>query len=244
MKSYDHSHRIWEIDFIRGIAILLMILFHLIVDLKDFYGYHLEYLSGYWYIEGKCSAILFMLICGVSSTLGQRSTRHGFQVFMWALCLTGVTYLYNENFYIRFGILHFLGISLLLSNFIRGLSIECLLLLSSLTMMVGVFFSESIITSPYLFPLGLRASTFVSMDYYPLFPWFGVFTLGILMGKWFYSKANLIGLHHRSRIKPQRLNHIRTVPILNLIVSLGQHSLLVYLIHQPILLALLYLIHR
>src|SRR5665647_1682285 len=114
-----NSNRIWEIDLIRGIAIILMIIFHLIVDLKDFYGYNLDYFRGFWYIEGKFSAILFMLICGVSSTLGRNNIRHGLKVFIWAMILTAVTYIYNGSCYILFGILHFLGISLLSANFMR-----------------------------------------------------------------------------------------------------------------------------
>ena len=123
-----NKHRIWEIDFIRGIAIVLMILFHLIVDLKDFHNYELNYLQGFWYIEGKLSAILFILLCGVSSTLGSsRSILHGSKVLLWATLLTTVTFFYNESFYIRFGILHFLGISLLSAQYVRKLSITWLL---------------------------------------------------------------------------------------------------------------------
>jgi len=228
-----NNSRIWEIDLIRGIAIILMILFHLIVDLQDFYNYNLDYLQGFWYIEGKLSAILFILICGASSTLGHSSTRHGSKVFIWAMILTAVTYIYNSNCYILFGILHFLGISLLSAKIMRRLPITWLLFASLGAIMVGVLFSERFVSVPYLFPLGLMTSTFVSLDYYPLFPWYGVFLLGITLGKIFYS----------SQTQSESLTSLQPVHFLTSITWLGKHSLAIYLIHQPVLLALLYILH-
>lgn len=237
------SNRIWEIDLIRGIAIILMILFHLIVDLKDFYAYNLDYLSGFWYIEGKFSAILFILICGISSTLGRSSTQHGIKIFIWAMLLTATTYIYNESCYILFGILHFLGISLLSANFMRRLPIVWLTMASFGVIMIGLVFSERFVTNPYLFPMGLMTNTFISLDYYPLFPWYGVFLFGIILGKILYSNKKRLGLRQVSHIQPEALASLRPVPALKIITWLGKHSLAIYLIHQPILLALLYFLH-
>ena len=240
--STMHNNRIWEIDLIRGIAIILMIIFHIIVDLKDFYNYNLDYFGGFWYIEGKLSAILFILICGVSSTLGRNSTRNGCNVFMWAMILTAVTYLYNSNCYILFGILHLLGISLLSANFMGKLPIVWLIIVSCTTLMVGLLFFQGFVTNPYLFPLGLMTSTFVSLDYYPLFPWYGVFLGGIAMGKILYPKKKL-GFSQVSHLQSQALARLQSVPSFKSITYLGKHSLGIYLIHQPILLALLYFLH-
>lgn len=236
-----NSNRIWEIDFVRGIAIILMVLFHLIVDLKDFYAYNLDYLRGFWYIEGKISAILFILICGVSSTLGRSSTLHGGKVFIWAMVLTAVTYIHNESCYILFGILHFLGISLLSANFMRRLPIAWLLIGSLGSVMIGLLFSEGFVTNPYLFPIGLMTSTFISLDYYPLFPWYGVFLFGIVVVKLFYSdKKKRLGFRQVPHMLSEALASQQPV---RYITWLGQHSLTIYLIHQPVLLALLYILH-
>jgi len=48
--------RIIEIDFFRGIAILLMMIFHTVFNLSYFFGLNLEYARGFWYYEGKLSA--------------------------------------------------------------------------------------------------------------------------------------------------------------------------------------------
>ena len=105
--------RILEIDALRGVAIILMVIFHIIVDLTDFYGYHFQYLSGFWYYEGKAAAILFMLLAGVSSSFSRSAVRHGLELLAWGMVLTAVTWLFAPAMYIRFGILHFLGTSLL-----------------------------------------------------------------------------------------------------------------------------------
>lgn len=240
-----NSNRIWQIDLLRGIAIILMILFHLIVDLKDFYAYNLDYFQGSWYIEGKISAILFILLSGISSTLGHRSTLHGCRVFMWSMILTMVTYFYNESDYILFGILHFLGISLLSAHFMRKLSIVQLLVASCATIMIGLLFSARFVTNPYLFPLGLMTSTFISLDYYPLFPWYGVFLWGIILGKIVCShQKKLATTNQVSPMQSKALTHLQQpIHYLNRIIWLGQHSLAIYLIHQPVLLALLYILH-
>ena len=209
--STAHSNRIFEIDLIRGIAIILMIIFHLIVDLKDFYNYQLDYLSGFWYLEGKFSAILFILICGISSTLSHNSTRHGIKVFIYAMILTAVTYIFNESCYILFGILHFLGISLLSANYMRRLPMAWLLIVSCGVIMVGLLFSGRYVTSQYLFPIGLMTSTFVSLDYYPLFPWYGVFLLGIVLGKIVYSSKKRPGLRQVSYIQPDSITRLLPV---------------------------------
>ncbi|MDF2634285.1 MAG: hypothetical protein K0R78_1159 [Pelosinus sp.] len=222
------KNRLEELDFARGLAILLMIVFHLIVDLKDFYSYKLEYLQGFWYMEGKLSAILFIFLCGLSSTLSHRSTRHGIHILIWAILLTITTYAYNPDFYIRFGILHLLGISLLSASILRSLQARWLLLLSAVSIFMGLIVSVRFTASPYLFPLGLQTSTFTSLDYYPLFPWFGIFVAGIVAGKYFYPLKQ----------------PLFSIPFPKTITWLGRHSLAIYLIHQPILLAFLYVLHR
>ena len=220
--------RIWEIDFLRGIAILLMVVFHTIVDLTDFYQYPFQYVSGFWYLEGKASAVLFMFLAGVSTTLSSDSFRHGLRILGWGMLLSVITYFYDANTYIRFGILHFLGVSLLSSRYVKRLTPALLILISLCSIGLGVSASGYYLNSSYLLPFGWITRDFVSMDYYPLFPWYGVFVIGVAAGKLLYKeKRSLFSFAWNSPVS-----------------LLGRHSLLIYLIHQPILLALLYWFHH
>lgn len=219
------SNRIWEVDFLRGTAILLMVVFHLVVDLKDFYSSSVEYLTGFWFYVGKLSAILFIFTAGISATLSTATPKHGLKIFLWGMILTLVTYFYNDQTYIRFGILHFLGVSIFSYRLIAEFAWTWLNFAGLFLFVIGYMFTPLITDSPYLFPLGFVKANFQSIDYYPLIPWYGIFLIGAATGK----------KHYRN--KASRFSDIYCKPI----VLLGRNSLIIYLIHQPILLALLYL---
>ncbi|MDD4599936.1 hypothetical protein SDC9_13797 [bioreactor metagenome] len=220
--------RIWEIDCLRGFAIILMVVFHLIVDLKDFYSYPFQYLSGFWFYTGKLSAILFIFTAGISATLGKNTFKHGIKVFLWAMLLTLITYFYNDHTYIRFGILHFLGFSIVSYPLLTQAHPALLTITGLVWFIGGCLFTPIIVHSAYLFPFGLVSPTFESIDYYPIIPWYGVFLLGVAVGKNFYYRRQSLFAYH---------------PAFTPIVSLGQHSLALYLIHQPVLLLALHVVH-
>jgi len=225
-----HQQRIWEIDFARGLAIIIMIIFHLIVDLTDFFGYKFNYLSGFWYYFGKVGAIAFIAIAGISACLNRRLLRHGLTIGGWALVLTAVTYVYNPQTYIRFGILHLLSTSIIIYRALASIRPKLLLPTAALICALGPIVDRQTVPTSLLLPLGFTPPSFVTMDYYPLLPWFGVFLLGVSAGQW-------LGF------RPGRLE-IRTVPRpAQPITWLGRHSLWIYLLHQPLLLMLLTLLH-
>jgi len=220
-------HRIWEIDFFRGIAIILMITFHTIFDLSYYYGMNINYSSGFWYYEGKLSALTFIFLSGICSNLSRNTIKRGIQIFLWGMLLTITTFLINKSLYIKFGILHFLGISILLSPLFKNMNEKLLLIIGTFIIIISNYIDKITVNFPYLFPLGLPDQNFASLDYYPIIPYFGVFLYGILFYKIFYSKGKKL-------IKKDLKN--------NPITYLGQHSLTIYLIHQPIIIFILSLL--
>lgn len=223
------SARIWEIDFLRGIAILAMIIFHWVVDLNDFFGYTINYLSGFWYYEGKASASTFMLLAGISATFHRKNLKRGVYIFAWGMLLSAATYLYNAETFIRYGILHLLGSCIFVFHFVQQLS--SMLLFSAATICIAAAQWAATVTPPneLLLPLGMTPSGFVSIDYYPFLPWAGIFFYGAVLGKTLYQD--------KQSLFPQFSGPA-------FIILTGRHSLPIYLIHQPVLLALLWIYHR
>jgi len=223
--------RIAEIDCFRGIALLLMILFHIVFDLAYFYNWSIDYLNGFWYYLGKASAILFMLVSGISNTLSHNPIRRGLTVFGAGMLITVVTYYYIPAMYIRFGILHLLGFGMLAAPWLTKLS-ALLLILSGTTLLVMSNWTANLMaTNSWLLPLGITPTGFASLDYYPLFPWLGVVLYGLAIGKLLYG-------HKRPCLFPSATTSLPA----RILIWMGRQSLLIYLVHQPIILALLLLL--
>jgi uncharacterized membrane protein len=235
--------RFWEVDFLRGWAIVLMVLFHSVFDLNYFGVYEVEISSGIWFYLARFTASLFLLLVGVSLVLSYsrakllgeedrfrfRLLKRGIWIFGLGLGITLVTYLLIGKGFIVFGVLHLIGISLLLAypflrlhwqNFIFGLFFIA----------GGLYLQTVSVEFPWLIWLGLAPRNFYSLDYVPIFPWFGVVLMGMGLGDLLYRG-------YRRKID---LPDLTDSPFVRWLTFLGRNSLAIYLIHQPVLLALLY----
>ena len=225
------KERILEIDFLRSVAILLMVTFHLVYDLAVFYQYPLDYATGFWFWVGRSSAVLFIIISGVSSNFSAHLGRRALKVLAAAMLITAVTYFWDLDLYVRFGILHLLGVSMLAAVFFRRLNIWAAVLGGLLLFALGYVLDNygGNFSSGVFLPLGIIYPGFRSIDYYPLVPWAGIFLWGISLGKAFY---------------PEKKSFFRREPhVIAGLNLLGRHSLLIYLVHQPIILGILFLLN-
>ncbi|HUS74609.1 MAG TPA: heparan-alpha-glucosaminide N-acetyltransferase [Methanothrix sp.] len=236
--------RFWEVDLLRGVAIVLMVLYHLVFDLNYFNVYNIEVSSGFWLAVARLTASLFLLLVGLSLTLSHsrarllrqedrfffRLLKRSAWILSLALAITFFTYYFLGKGFIIFGVLHLIGVSLLLAypflrlqraNFIIGL----------LFIFVGVYFQTVSVDYPWMLWLGLVPPDFYSVDYFPVFPWFGVILIGIGLGDMFYTD-------YKRRID---LPNLSINSFMTLLAFLGRNSLTIYLVHQPVLIALLHL---
>lgn len=214
--------RYGEIDVLRALAILLMVAFHLAYDLREFGAININYTSPLWFWIGKAAALLFIFISGLAAGLSKSPLRRGGQVLLWGMAVSAATYLAMGELYVRFGILHFLGVAMMLFPLLNSLASPLLLGLSALAALLGFWFKKIVLKTSLLIPLGLIPKEFGSIDYYPLFPYLSVTILGILVYRHCYASGN------------QRLFKLKAVP--QPVLWLSRHSLAVYLLHQPLLL--------
>lgn len=237
------KERYWELDAARGTAILLMIGYHVLFQLS-FFGTDLVPWFNPYVLTGAPIAALFITIAGISLVLQTGKEKNtlatsrklfvrGIYILCFALLITVVSWLLFPEQVIVFGILHLIGTATILSipfavlrmkPFIPlGFGIICILISPLLAYIRGPAF---------LIPFGIRPVGFTTLDYEPLIPWFGVMLIGLAVGMYLY----------RDGIRSPLLEKLPPMPkTLSPLCFLGRHSLAVYLIHQPVIFAVLWL---
>ena len=230
--------RIWELDVLRGVCILGMVVVHLIYDLQTFFSLPFLADSRLFDLIKQWGGVLFLLISGICVTLGSHPVRRGLIVFACGLVCSAVTagmYVLNmadKSIIIYFGVLHCLGVCMLLWPLFKRLPVWALGLLGLGLTVLGLWISGNVVVDfPWLIPLGLVPGDFASSDYFPLLSNLGFFLVGAFLGKTLYRKKETL----LPRVNPAN-------PVLAFFTLLGKWSLPVYLLHQPIITGLLYLI--
>lgn len=231
--------RFWEIDSLRGIAIILMVISNFITDIIYFKIYEPGALGTFWTLLAYATATAFITLVGISLTLSGAQTKgsvwktnlkRGLMILSWGLIITAVTYRFMESGYIVFGVLHFIGVAVMIAApFLKYEKLNLWLGLALIAL--GSIIRSFAVDSSWLLWIGLTPNGFYSVDYFPLIPWFGIVLIGIFLGNRFYPNGK--------RILPIGENESRTAKILS---YLGRNSLKIYLIHQPILIGLILLI--
>lgn len=216
--------RLMEIDALRGIAILCMVLFHAAYDammlgMLDFepYGWPLI-------IFVRAVQFLFLGLVGVSVALSGRGVKgqakRGAWIFAAGMLVTLATWILFPTEYVRFGVLHFIGVAVPVVALLKGKK-GLALVLAVGGFLLGNYLGGLRVESAWLFWLGLRDSGFASLDYFPIFPWIAAPLVGLVVGEVMYAER-----------KPTRLAVLAKVPGLT---AMGRHSLAIYLLHQPVL---------
>jgi uncharacterized membrane protein len=230
------------VDAARGIAIAMMVVYHLMFDLDYFGGYAIESTSGFWALFADATAGTFLFLVGVSLAISySRATAgrpgrnlfgkyllRGIRILAYGMALTVVFLVFGMGV-VAFGILHLIGVSIILAYpLLRYRYVNLFLGLSIIA--VGVYIRIEGLSSEtsWLLPFGVVPENLVMPDYRPLLPWFGVVLLGLFAGNVVYGDGKRPALFAGKAPAAAR-------PLL----PLGRNSLFIYLIHQPILILLL-----
>ena len=230
------------LDTIRGCALLSMLLYHASWDLVYMFGVNWPWYHGFAaYVWQQSICWTFILLSGYCWSLGRRRLRRGLTVFLCGALITAVTWLFMRSNLVYCGVLTLLGASSLLLVPLApalerfparaGLAGSFLLFLLFRDVNAGFLGFEGM--RPAALPAGLYHSHatallgfpprgFFSTDYFSLLPWFFLFLTGYFL----------------FRLRPEEVREIRRVP---LVTAMGRHSLLIYMLHQPVIYGLLWL---
>ena len=232
------NKRIWELDAFRGLCIIGVVLVHFVYDLVELYGIiDWEYPAWFSFIK-EWGGILFLLLSGVCVTLGRRSVRRGLIVFACGLVISAVTYgmyaleMSGKGIIIYFGVLHCLGVCMLLWPVVKKLPWWALAVLGAAFVVLGFWMkAQPGVATQWLMPLGLPWKGVASSDYFPVCPTRGYFLVGAVIGRTAYAKKQSL---------------LPKVPadkgILGFLQWCGRQSLWIYLLHQPICSGICYLL--
>ena len=223
MINTNKSSRDQALDLMRGIAIIMMIVFHLIYDLNEF-GYTNIPLSNFWLTSYWRYLIVFLFLNAVGISLVIAYGKNfSLNKFIKRLALLGLaalsvslgTYILFPDAWVYFGILHLIWTATLIAIIFVQFP-KTSLFVAALIFILGYLNLPDLSFFRFLLSDYLPLS---SVDFYPLFPWIAFVFTGIYLG-------------HNPIYK--KIFFMR-VPFLQLV---GRHSLIIYLLHQVILFSL------
>lgn len=226
------------LDTARGIAILAMIFYHLCWDLSYFRFIAAD--VGYdpaWVAFARSILATFLLFAGISLVLGHgqgirwRSFwRRWIFIVAGALVITLATWFAFPDSFVYFGVLHAIALFSLMGLAFLRLPIVLVALVAVVIIALPFFFSDPLFNEKVWSWIGFWQVPPPTNDLVPVFPWFGVTLLGIVVARLILSS----GLSQRlAAIAP-------TGRLPRLLALMGRWSLLIYVLHQPILLGLIY----
>lgn len=219
-----------------------MIVYHFLYDVRAFSKFPLALPEWFWPFGTHVIGFLFFTLFGISAWLAynsdsanypSRSRRRGVILVTLSLVISAISVLFNPSLTIYFGVLHcFAACAFLTYPFLKTRKYN---LVIGLLIVAGAF-----VLQQFRFPfsslmwLGLRPEIGTGGDWFPLIPWFGIALIGIRFGEFLYPRPD----------SPSRLHGLKWGQGPRGLVFLGRHSLPIYVLHQPLLLAAVHLATR
>jgi len=215
-----------------------MVVYHFLFDLA-FFGFVSINLSAPFFKVGVWIGLgLFMFLVGTSLAISyarrQQKTHfvfRGARVFLLGVIITIVTFTFFPQNTVVFGTLHFIGVAVLFAPLYLGLGVANSILALGVALITYAkpLFSFS---HPLFIPTGLVQPNWYYFDYEPLIPWLFFVFSGVAFGAFFYQ----------NQTRKLSVPDFSKLPVVSHLCALGRRSLVIYLIHQPILLSILFVL--
>jgi uncharacterized membrane protein len=239
---YNRQNRVHSVDLLRGFAMVYIMLYHLFYDLSNLARVPLPFFyTDWWEAVHILFVSLLFAVSGVSTHFSRNSLKRGVIVFFLGQLITLATAAFGNitsspDIVIVFGVLTFIGLSMMIYSLIRpglekiGLPWGVLFAVSVVLYVLFLIFPVSDIFNAnniWLYPLGIYSYEFTSADYFPLVPYFFVFLAGTALAEPIL-KRKFPEFFYTARFRPLEF--------------IGRHSLAFYIIHQPVFMILLILL--
>jgi len=229
------AKRLLWLDASRTVALLAMVVFHFARDL-EFFGVLPSGVTttGGWAVFARVIAGSFLFLSGVSLIVAHGSSlrlhawaRRLVMLVLAALLVSMGTYVAFPQSYVYFGMLHVIAACSLIGVLVIGAPAWALIVSACLVLVADAYFGRQVFASPWLAWTGLSSTVRPSLDFLPLVPWLAPFLMGMAIAK-LVPMRGVFG-----PMQATQLASAMTLP--------GRHSLVVYLCHQPVLLAIIWI---
>lgn len=233
--------RYWEIDVARTVAILMMVAYHTVYDVDLLApGFGPDPFAGAWGALPEATGTSFLLVVGISLAVAdgrmrtrrvgaagrlRRHLRHAGVVLAAGAVVSVATLVVFDDRFVRFGILQLIGVAIVVGAFTVQLG-PWNLVPGLAAIGAGLLASSAQTDSPLLGIAGFDQRGFSSVDHWPLLPWLGPMLIGIAIGSVLYPGG---------RRAPMVARATRAAAVPDPAGALGRRSLLVYLVHQLLL---------
>ncbi|MGI9352364.1 MAG: DUF1624 domain-containing protein [Rhizobiaceae bacterium] len=234
----NKSGRIELLDYARGMALLAMTVFHFAFDLELLGIKEPGFISQpHWKYFARAIASFFLFLAGFGLYLAHGNGMRWsswrwrmFKIIAAALLITIATLYATPDQFIFFGILHSIGFASLAGLVFLPLPAIIIAATAIGVFAIGQTFETAILDHWIWWWTGLSETSIISSDYVPVFPWFSAPLLGIACAKFFTQSEWLDAL---------RIPRFSSAPT-RLVKLIGRHSLVYYLLHQPVMIMLIY----
>jgi len=247
-----------KIDILRGLCLISMIIYHAVWDLVYIYGVDwMWYRSDWAFVWQQSICWTFIFLSGFCLPMGTHSVRRGIEIFIAGGVITAVTLIVMPDRPIIFGVLTFIGSCVMFVGVINkfiykkislipaviGMVVNFLLFAFTYSVnsgIVGFFGGELILIPSILYHnyfttfLGFPQSGFFSTDYFSIVPWIFLFVTG------YFAYFIVMNMSEGQNRLCKWMQEGRCNPL----EWMGRHSLLIYMLHQPIVYGVLWVIFK
>ncbi len=243
---FNKNNRVKFLDTLRGISIIYVVIYHFLYDIILF-GIKIPFFNSFLMeTVHNLFLVILIMVSGICTAFSRNIFKRGAFIYALGGVITFFTSVFMPENIIIFGVLSFFGISMLLYGIVKPLfdKIPWLFQFVLWALLAVVFWNfdedgtinlflinlklpDFLYEIKYLYPLGIKSADFYSADYFPMIPWFFVFLCGTALSKPVLEKK-----------APEFFYKASFAPV----DFLGRNSLAVYMLHQPVVYGIVWLI--